>query len=142
MTTQTERRVPGGARSIRSWLLLIAGLAITVVVAVLALAMLGEPDPGAPAGPGVGPGASDASAPSIPNVPAGVEAGDVDLGDDPVGNGAELACSRFREGDTVIEFAAWFEVEVDLAVEAERELFQAIIARALTESCPEVVPGG
>lgn len=68
--------------------------------------------------------------------------GDFALGADPVGDGADLACSRFREGDTVLEFATWFEVEVKLGTAEQQELFQSIIARALTETCPEVVPGG
>jgi hypothetical protein len=50
------------------------------------------------------------------------------------------ACAQFEAGDTVADFAEWFEDQFQGA-EAERvEVFRAVLTRALTEECPEVVP--
>ena len=147
MKTQTERHLKGGARGTRPWPLLIAGLAVAVAVALFALATLGGADEDPPVGVSASSGSPDSSESSgsgisgSSGVTAGVATGEFALGDDPVGDGADLACSRFREGDTVLEFATWFEAEVKLGAAEQQELFQSIIARALTETCPEVVPG-
>jgi hypothetical protein len=52
------------------------------------------------------------------------------------------ACAQFEEGRTVADFAEWFEDQFQ-GNEAERvEVFRAVLTRALTEECPEVVPEG
>lgn len=140
----------GGARDNRPWPLLIALLAVAVVVALFVLANLTAPDQGGVPAGGVpassdssgSPGSKGPASSGTPGVSAGVATGDFALGDDPVGDGADLACSRFREGDTVLEFATWFEAQVKLGPAEQQELFQAIVTRALTESCPEVVAAG
>ncbi len=148
MTIQTQRRLKRGARGTRPWPLLIALLAVAVAGASFVLADLTGPDQeGAPAGvpassdPSDSSGSTGSGSVGTAGVFAGVTTADFALGDDPVGDGADLACSRFREGDTVLEFATWFEAEVKLGPAEQQELFQSIVVRALTESCPEVVAG-
>lgn len=50
------------------------------------------------------------------------------------------ACHQFEEGRTVADFADWFEKQFQ-GDEVERaDVFRAVLTRALTDECPEVVP--
>jgi hypothetical protein len=121
------------ARRSHAWLLLLGGLVLLMIVAALAL-LAAEDDP-----PGVGTAVQngEVSPLAIPS-PSVVDL----LGDeDPVETGALLACAQFANGTTVVQFADWFEAEVGTVGPEEEELFQAIVLHALTESCPEVIPG-
>jgi hypothetical protein len=117
------------------WLLLLGGLALLLIVAALAL-LSAKNETGRVATTLQG-GESSVVTPG-----SGVGVGESFLGaEDPVEAGAVLACTQFRDGATVIEVAGWFEAEVGTVGPEEEELFRAIVLHALTESCPEVIPG-
>jgi hypothetical protein len=122
------------ARRSNAWLLLLGGLVLSLVV--IALALLATKD---------GTGAAttlQAGASSFTALGSGVGAGESFLAaEDPVEAGAVLACAQFRDGVTVVQLAEWFEAEVGTVGPEDEELFQAIVLRALTVSCPEVIPG-
>lgn len=65
-------------------------------------------------------------------------AGDADT----VGEFSSEACNQFEGGSTVADFAEWFEEHSEGTEEERAELFRAVITRALTEECPEVIPDG
>jgi hypothetical protein len=122
------------ARHSNAWLLLLGGLVLLLVV--IALTLLAAKD-----GTGVAT-TLQAGESSFTALGTGVGAGESFLAaDDPVEAGAVLACAQFRDGVTVLEFADWFEANVGTVGPEEEELFRAIVLRALTESCPEVIPG-
>jgi hypothetical protein len=122
------------ARRSHAWLLLLGGLVLVLVV--IALALLAAKD-----GRGVAT-TLQAGESSFAALGSGVGTGESFLAaEDPVEAGAVLACAQFRGGVTVVQLAEWFEAEVGTVGPGEEELFQAIVLRALTESCPEVIPG-
>lgn len=76
----------------------------------------------------------------------GAEAG-VAAADDEPGGDADMvqelsaeACARFEQGQTVAEFAAWFEDQYPGSEDEVAAMFRAVVARALQEECPEVIP--
>lgn len=52
------------------------------------------------------------------------------------------ACARFEDGQTVAEFAAWFEDRYPGSEDEVAAMFRAVVAHALQEECPEVIPDG
>jgi hypothetical protein len=123
------------ARRTHAWLLLLGGLVFLIIVVVVALLSAKDETGGvattlqggessvATSGSGVGVGESFLAA------------------EDPVEAGAVLACTQFRDGATVVEVAGWFEAEVRTVGPEQENLFRAIVLHALTDSCPEVIPG-
>lgn len=131
LLTRTEKEAD---RRTHVWLLLLGGLVLLMVVAALAL-LSAEDERGVATNPQGGQS-------SVATPGSGVGAAESFLGaEDPVEAGAMLACTQFRDGATVVQFADWFEAEVGTVGPEEEELFRAIILRALNESCPEVIPG-
>jgi hypothetical protein len=135
------------ARRNRAWLLLLGGLVVLVVATAVMLglraverddpSLIGQVDGGAstqvveqaadtPAG-GLSGGAAQARQDEDPAEV--VDPGEVD---------ATVACQHFRNGETVAEFAAWYGTAVGSGHE---EQFQQLIIGALTQVCPEVIPG-
>jgi hypothetical protein len=117
-----------------AWLLLLGGLVL--LLAVIALALLAAKDGRAEDSTLQGEESSVTTSSSSVGVGEGFL-----RAEDPVEAGAVFACTQFRDGATVVQVADWFEAEVGTVGPEEEELFRAIVLRALTESCPEVVPG-
>jgi hypothetical protein len=123
------------ARRTHAWLLLLGGLVLLFVVA--ALALLSAKDETGGVATTLQGGESSVAIPG-----SGVGVGESILAaEDPVEAGAVLACTQFRDGATVVEFADWFKAEIGTVGPEQEELFRAIVLHALTESCPEVIPG-
>ena len=122
------------ARRTHAWLLLIGGLVFLIVASVFAVLSAKDERRVETTYQG---GESSLATPGL-----GAEAGVSLLGaEDPVEAGAVLVCDQFRNGATVVQVASWFETQVETVGPEEEALFQAIVLHALTESCPEVVPG-
>jgi hypothetical protein len=130
--------VPGSERSAHQRrMLLLGGLAGAVLVTgglslVITLEGGGSPIPGAGS---TGDNAVTDQGTGSPDVGPGV----VGSAEDPVSLGVETACTMFRQGATVDEFAVWFEADIGVVGAADEELFREILLEALTETCPEVV---
>jgi len=122
------------ARRSYSWLLLLGVLVLLLVVVALAL-LSAKDERGVATNPQGG-----LSLVATPGSGLGARANFLGA-EDPVEAGALVACTEFRDGATVVQFAAWFEAEFETVGPEEEELFQAIVLHALTQSCPEVIPG-
>lgn len=130
----------------RAWLLLLGGLTLLIVVTAVLLALRSTEiaAQGAPVGESA---IDDTEALPAADV-AGGEAPKPGSGGSPltVDNPVEAltleACSQFAAGATVVDFAAWFEAEVGPVGAEEEALFQTTVLRALSQTCPEVIPSG
>lgn len=133
----------------RAWLLLLGGLTLLIVVTAVLLALrsteiraqVGNSTPSGESAlentealPAAGVAGGEAPEPGTGDSPSTV--------DNPVEALALEACSQFGAGATVVEFAAWFEAEVGPVGVEEEALFQATVLRALSQTCPEVIPPG
>jgi hypothetical protein len=126
------------ARRTHAWLLLLGGLVLLMIVAALALLSAEDETPEVDTALSNGTARQSGDGSSI--AAEGVVE-DLLGSEDPVDSGAALACAQFANGTTVVQFAEWFEAEVGTVGPEEEELFRAIVLRALTDSCPEVIPG-
>jgi hypothetical protein len=86
---------------------------------------------------------SPSSAESEPTEGAATADGssEIDAAEDPIAAATTEACSQFRSGATVADFADWLVSETGSSGEDVRDLFRTAVERALTTECPEVVPG-
>ncbi|HKX75924.1 MAG TPA: hypothetical protein VJR05_11120 [Acidimicrobiia bacterium] len=136
-------------RRTRAWLLLLGGLILLIVVTAVLLALRSTEiaAQGANSAP-VGQSAIDDGEALPAAGVAGGEAPEPGSGgspltvDNPVEALALEACSQFAAGATVVDFAAWFEAEVGPVGAEEEALFQTTVLRALSQTCPEVIPSG
>jgi hypothetical protein len=135
LLTTTEK---GAVRRTHVWLLLLGGLVLLMIVA--ALALLSAEDETLEVDTALSNGTALQSGDGSSVAAVGVVE-DLLRSEDPVDAGALLACAQFRNGATVVQFAEWFEAEIGTVGPEEEELFRAIVLRALTDSCPEVIPG-
>jgi hypothetical protein len=135
------------ARRNRAWLLLLGGLVILIVVTAVMLALQAvEKESSGLVGRVDGSGSNQVAKEAGDEPTFGTTEGVEQTGEsgDPVAVvspgevDATVACQHFRNGETVAQFAAWYGT---VAGSGHEEQFQQLLLDALTQVCPEVIPG-